>query len=50
MKRVVDGNAFLKQYQNKTNVAKAVKQASHDAKSTMNDVRVLFNLQLARVY
>ena len=51
MRKALDLNTLVaKQYQQKKNVSKAVKQANAENKQTMNDVRVLFNLQLARVY
>jgi len=44
MRKATSDNLLAKQYKQKKNVTKAVKQASIDSKQTMNDVRVLFNL------
>lgn len=51
MKRALDlNNLMSKQYSQKNSVKKAVKAANVEAKQEMNNVRNLFNVQLARVY
>ena len=50
MRKATEENPLLKQYKSKKTVAKAVKAANQGAKSDMQDVRLQFNLELARVY
>lgn len=51
MKSKVNMDPLVKQYKQKKNLNKAIESAKKETKQTMmNDVRNLFNLQLARVY